>query len=109
MSEGTSITLLKQPNEPHAFDVFVVPAYMALPSRIEQVTELVLHANGARRVSAVEIHGPLAHQPKATPVLDIPNLRVTESPDHLLVLELDEHKTRVTHDLRPLMPIVIRR
>jgi hypothetical protein len=109
MREGTSITLLRQPSELHAFDVFVVPRYMALPAWIEQVTELGIHANGARRVSAVEIHGPPAHRPRVTHTLHIPNLRVAEASDHLLVLELDAHEAGVTHDLRPLMPVVIRR
>lgn len=109
MSEGTSITVLKQPGEPQAFDVFVVPSYMALPAWIEQVSELVLHANGARRVTALEIHGPLVHQPRAARTLQIPNLRLVEAREPLLVLELDEHMAGMTNDLRPLLPVVIRR
>ena len=109
MSEGTSITMLKQPGEPRAFDVFVVPSYMALPAWIEQVSELVLHANGARRVTAIAIHGPPDQQPGAARTLEIPSLRVVEAPAPLLMLELDEHIAGITHDLRPLLPVIIRR
>ncbi|HEX6252211.1 MAG TPA: VOC family protein [Gemmatimonadaceae bacterium] len=109
MLAGTSITVLKQASEPQAFDIFVVPSYMALPAWIEQVAELGLHANGARRVSALEIRGPQVHQPEAIRALSISSVRVTEASEPLLVLELDDRRAGETHDLRPLIPVVIRR
>lgn len=41
--------------------------------------------------------------------LSISNARVAEAPEPLLVLELDHRMAGETHDLRPLIPVVIRR
>lgn len=113
MEPGTSIDNLKQSWEPDAFVVFVVPAYMAIPSWIEEVKrespEVLAHANGARRLTGVEIHGPAEHSAAAARSLQIPGLRVVEAEEPLLVLELDGGAQGVTQDLRPTLPLLIRR
>jgi hypothetical protein len=113
MQPGSSIAVLKQAHEPEAAGLFVVPPYMAVPAWIDRVREhvphLLLHGNGSRRVSAVALAGPASHRPSATRVLGISGLTFNEAEAPLLTLELDSGQRNVTHDLRPLLPLLIRR
>jgi hypothetical protein len=113
MEPGSSIEVLKQPSEPDAFVAFVVPEYMAIPAWIEEVKqespEVLAHSSGARRLTGVEIHGPAGHRALAARSLQIPGLLFVEAGEPLLVLELDGGAQGVTHDLRPTLPLLIRR
>lgn len=113
MEPGSSMDILNQPSEPHAFRIFVVPEYMAVPAWIDQVRQqapgLLAHPNGARRLTGLEIHGPAQHNAVAARSLQIPGLRVVDDREPLLVLELDGAAQGVTLDLRPTLPVVIRR
>jgi hypothetical protein len=113
MEPGSSIAVLKQDHEPEAAGLFVVPPYMALPAWIDQVREyvpnLLLHSNESRIVSAVTLAGPASHRPAATRVLAIRGLSFDEAEVPLMTLELDSGQRGVSHDLRPLLPLLIRR
>lgn len=113
MQPGSSMDVLKQASEPDAFMAFVIPEYMALPSWIGDVKqngpELLRHPNGSRRLTGVEIHGPARHHALAARSLRIPGLRLIDASEPLLVLEFDGGARGTTLDLRPLLPLAIRR
>lgn len=109
MREGTAIMDLDQPDEAAAFKVFVVPSYMALPSWIEYAGDATRHPNGSERVSAIAISGPASHHPRVLRTLSVPHLLVEASPEPLLEIEFDGGRAGQRHDLRPLLPLVVRR
>jgi hypothetical protein len=112
MKPGSAIQLLKPASEPDAADIFVVPSYMALPAWIEKVKQhapaLLLHPNRSRQLTFIEIRGP-APQIRYATSLRMPSVQVTESAEPLLVLEFDAGTEGKTLDMRPLLPIVIRK
>ena len=111
MKPGTAIELLRQ--NPYELDLFVVPGHMSLPQWIGVMAEkhpaLLLHANGVGEVSAVTVHGSAKHRPGALEVLRLPSFTFSESDTPLLELEFDRGRKDQTVDLRPLLPILIRR
>jgi hypothetical protein len=108
MERGSAILLLRQPSEPAALDVFVVPPYLSVPAWIRQVetqsSPLLAHPNGARCLGRIEMHRPARHVPLAARTLSIPGFGVHEARDPLLVLELDDGRSDVVRDRRPPMP-----
>ena len=113
MEPGSAIVLLNQSAEQFAFKVFVVPNYMAVPAWVGELEQeapaLLQHSNGARRITGIEIRGPVTQHARAARTLSIPGFRLHEANDPMLVIELDERAAGVTHDLRPLMPVTIHR
>ena len=111
MKPGTAIELLRQ--HPEELDLFVVPGYMSLPQWISVMAEkypaLLLHANGVKQVSMIGVHGSAKHRPSALDVLKVPSFTFKESDTPLLELEFDRGREAVSIDLRPELPILIRR
>lgn len=113
MRPGSFIALLRQPSEPGALDMFIVPEYMALPAWIEmvrqQAPQVLSHPNGARRITGVEILAPRAHHARAADLLKVDGFRSVEADEPFLILELDGGTRGETMDLRPLLPVIFRR
>lgn len=112
MQQGTAIEIFTQPQEMDAFKLFVVPSYMALPAWIadvkERFPELLAHANGAARVTNVEVHGAARHRPSAVTMLPIPSFRFVESEAPLVTIEVDGGTRQTIVDFRPALPLLLR-
>jgi hypothetical protein len=113
MRPGSFIALLRQPSEPDALDMFIVPEYMALPVWVATVRqhapEVLSHPNGARRVTGIEIRAPRAQHPHAADVLKVDSFRSVQAAAPLLIVELDGATRGEIMDLRPLLPVLFRR
>ena len=113
MEEGSFIELLRQPDEPHATEVFTVPSYMALPGWIdwirENAPELLRHDSRVERLTSLELRGPRSHMPRLLERGSVPALRLTAADAPLAVLGFDGGRRRESVDLRPLLPLVVNR
>lgn len=113
MEPGSYIEVLKQPHEERAVNVFVVPTYMSVPAWIDEVREhspmVLQHANGSRSVTALMIAGPPPHHPAVAKALKIDSVSFAAAEEPLMTLELDSGVGGEVYDLRPLLPLVIRR
>ena len=113
MQPGTAIDLLRQESEPNAVELFVIPKYMAVPSWIGQVRtrmpRLLAHPNGAREVTAVDLRITASQRPEAIKHVTAKRLSFTPDSVALLTLDLDAHSRGETIDLRPTLPIIVRR
>lgn len=113
MRPGTVMEILTPKGEPNAFELFVVPEYMAVPAWIgglrEKRPHYLAHSTGAQSITAVEIRGPASHRPHALSAVEVAQLRFTEADEALLVIELDGGVKGKTVDLRPGLPVVVRR
>ncbi len=113
MRPGTAISLLRQPDEPDATEVFVVPSYLALTSWVsaarQSMPQLWLHPNEVKRATAVTVHGPRPHRPMAADHLVAALLEFGTADAPVMTLAFDGGAKGVIDDLRPLLPLVIRR
>ena len=116
MPPGTAIQLLRQPAESLAADIFVVQDEIAQPWWIGQVrheaTILLQHPGGWRRVRRVVVHGPSAQAPAA--LAQLRPARVEWRADATAAaswveVELEGGAPGRTVDLRPTLPLVLRR
>lgn len=103
--------LLHQAGDSLAFDFFVVPPRMALPTWIgrvrERTPERLRHGAGSREVTLVRLYGPAVHVPAAFRVLQPKPVEVVAAPDPLLELYLDHGARGQRVDLRPALPLVL--
>ena len=113
MERGSAIDMLVQDGERGAFELFVVPGYMALPGWIDQVRThaawLLEHPNGVRRVTHATVYGAASHRPRAATTLTIPAFAFTPADEPLLVLDVVGGAAGTVVDLRPHAPVLIRR
>jgi hypothetical protein len=111
MRPGTAIELLRQ--NPEELDLFVVPGYMSLPQWISVMADkypsLLSHPSGVRMVSMITLHGTAKHRPRALDVLELPSFTFREGETPHLELEFDRGRQGETIDLRPQLPLLIRR
>lgn len=116
MPPGTAILLLRQPSESLAAEVFAVQDEIALPWWIPQVrheaTILVQHPGGWRRVQRVVVHGPATQMPAALATLHPARVEwradATAAASWVEVFMSGGTPGR-TVDLRPTLPLVLRR
>jgi hypothetical protein len=113
MKPGEAFEELNQPADSLAAELFVLPPSRAVPSWIERAKvkhpELFRHRNGERRITRIRLSGRPEQEPAALAALEPGGIERNRSDSVLLELELD-HGTRGERvDLRPLLPVVIRR
>jgi hypothetical protein len=110
---GTHYVLLRQPAESLATDVFVVPDDRAVPAWAGRAKTrypgLFEHPSRVRRLTRVSLHGPPHQVPEALRRLRPALLTVEETDQAWMEIELDGGAAGVVHDLRPRLPIVLRR
>ena len=116
MPPGTVIQLLRQPAESLAAELFVVQDEIALPWWIGRVrheaTILVQHPGRWRRVRRVVVHGPTAQLPAALARLRPANIAWRSDATAAAAwveMELEGGTPGRTVDLRPTLPLVLRR
>lgn len=107
---GTSYVLLRQPAESLAADLFVMPAYAAVPAWVDRFksrrADLFAHPLGVRRLTRATVRGTVQHRPHAATLA--PRLiSFEDAAAPLLVLEFDEGRQHRTKDLRPVLPLVL--
>jgi hypothetical protein len=109
MEPGTYIDMITAADERAASDLFVVPAYMAMPSLKERLADrqsLFDHRPEARRVTAVLVHAPEAHEPRAFRALQPSLVQFVGDDATFLEIELDAGARNERMDFRPLLPVV---
>jgi hypothetical protein len=113
MRPGEVIELLTPDSETLASDLFVVPPSMAVPSWIAQLRERrpewLRHERGGREITLARAHGRSAHRPKAFALLEPTRVEFVTGYGVLLELHIDGGRSDAVTDLRPLLPLVIRR
>ena len=104
--------LLRQPPESLATDLFVMPQERAVTSWIEAYRtrrpDLFAHPSGVQRVTRIVIQGPLAQRPRAMD-LDLRPIRFEVASEPLLLIDFDGGQGTQIWDLRPALPVVLRR
>lgn len=109
---GTYYVLLRQPAESLAPDVFTMPDDRAVTSWIGRFRsrrpDLFSHPSGARRITGITIRAPASQRPRAAE-LETRLVRFEEASSPELVLEFDGGQLGKTLDLRPALPIILRR
>lgn len=116
MPPGTAIQLVRQPAESLAAELFVVQDEIALPWWVGQVrheaTILLQHPGRWRRVRRVVVHGPTAQMPAALARLKPARVEWKAATTSWVEMELEGGASagaRRTVDLRPTLPLVLRR
>ena len=116
MPPGTAIQLVRQPAESLAAELFVVQDEVAQPWWIGQVrheaTILLQHPGGWRRVRRVVVHGPTAQLPAALARLEPARIEWRSDASAAAAwveMELEGGAPGRTVDLRPTLPLVLRR
>lgn len=113
MPPGTAILLLRQPAESLAAELFVVQDEIALPWWIAQVHHeapiLLQHPGGWRRVRRVVVHGPATQAPAALAQLHPARVEWKLDVARWVEVELEGGSPARTVDLRPTLPLVLRR
>jgi hypothetical protein len=104
--------LLRQPAESLAAALFVMPGDRAVPSWIarsrNRKPNLFAHPMGGRRITGIVIHGPAEQRPSAAD-LDLRLIRFQPDSRTYAVIEFDGGREGETRDLRPALPLVLRR
>lgn len=104
--------LLRQPGEPLAADLFVMPPAAAvtawLDRRRARHPELFAHPLGARRITRVLLRGAPANRPRAID-LELGAIGFEPAPTQYLIVELDGGLQGREWDLRPVLPLILRR
>lgn len=104
--------LLRQPAESLAADLFVMPGDRAVPSWSARFRsrrpDLFAHPMGGRRITSIVIHGPPAQRPGAAD-LEPRLIRFTPDSRTYAVIEFDGGQRGQVWDLRPELPLVLRR
>ncbi len=104
--------LLRAPAESLAADIFVMPPAVAVTEWLERFrgrrAELFAHPGGFRRITRVIIRGAPANRPRA---MDLdPRLITFESAaTQYAVVEFDGGTQQREWDLRPVLPLILRR
>ena len=112
MRPGTYYVLLRQPEESLAVDVFITPDYVAVTSWLGRYRnrrpDLFTHPLGVRRITRALVRGQPNQRPRASKVE--PRLvRFEDASSPQLVLEFDGGHRGQTWDLRPVLPLILRR
>jgi hypothetical protein len=104
--------LLRLPQESLATALFIMPVPAAVPSWISRFQgrrpDLFAHAMGAHRITGVVVHGSPANRPQAADLGVKPvTFEVADKP--YVVVEFDGGVQSRMWDLRPAVPIILRR
>ena len=109
---GTYYILLRQPQESLAAEMFIMPADRAVTSWLERFRsrrpDLFSHALGGRRITGIIVRGSSHQRPRAAD-LDTRLVRFEEASSPALVIEFDGGHFGQTWDLRPALPLILRR
>jgi hypothetical protein len=104
--------LLRQPEEPLAPDLFVMPAGMAATSWLSRYRsrrpDLFTHPMGAHRITRIVVHGQPANRPRAAD-LDLRPISFEPAGSPYVVVEFDDGMQGRTWDLRPALPVILKR
>jgi len=104
--------LLRQADESQAADIFVVPATAAVTQWLDRFRgrrpNLFAHPLGARRITRVLLHGAPANRPRAMD-LDLGSLGFQVASTQYAIVEFDGARQGREWDLRPALPLVLRR
>jgi len=104
--------VLRQPEESQAADVFVMPDTAAVTQWLTRFRgrrpNLFAHPLGARRITRVILHGAPANRPRAMD-LDLRSLGFETASTQYAIVELDGAPQGREWDLRPALPLVLRR
>ena len=104
--------LLRRPEEPRAADLFVMPARAAVTQWMDRFRgrrpNLFAHPLGARRITRVTLHGSPANRPGAMD-LDLRSLGFAVATTQYAIVEFDGAPQGREWDLRPVLPLVLRR
>jgi hypothetical protein len=111
-SPATNYILLRQPEEPLAADAFIMPAEGAVTAWIDRFRgrhpELFTHPAGFRRITRVVVHGPPAQRSRVA-ALDLQLVHFDEAESPLLEVEFDGGAKGERWDLRPALPLILKR
>lgn len=103
---------LRQPEESHAADVFVMPPRAAVTQWLDRFRgrrpELFVHPLGAHRITRVLLRGSPANRPRAMD-LDLRSLGFESASSQYAIVEFDGARQGREWDLRPALPLVLRR
>jgi hypothetical protein len=104
--------LLRQPVESLAADLFIMPTERAVTSWLARYRtrhpDLFAHSLGVQRITRLVVRGPLAHRPSAAN-LDLRPIQFEEAAEPLLLVEFDGGRAGESFDLRPALPLILRR
>ena len=107
-----SYVLLRQPTESLATDLFIMPPEGAVTSWLgayrTRRPDLFAHPSGVQRVTRIVIQGPLPQRPRAAD-LDLRPIRFEVASEPLLLIDFDGGQGTEIWDLRPALPVVLRR
>ena len=104
--------LLRQPEEAQAADIFVMPSTAAVTQWLARFRvrrpNLFAHPLGARRITRVLLRGLPANRPRAMD-LDLRSLGFAPASMQYAIVEFDGAREGREWDLRPALPLVLRR
>jgi hypothetical protein len=104
--------LLRQPQESLAVDVFIMPASGAVTAWLgryrKRRPDLFTHPLGARRISRILLYGAPANRPRAADLVSGP-VGFASAGTQYVVVEFDDSPQGRVWDLRPTLPLVLRR
>jgi hypothetical protein len=104
--------LLRQPEESQAADIFVMPPTAAVTRWLDRFRgrrpNLFAHPLGAHRITRVLLHGSPGNRPRALD-LDLGSLGFESAPTQYAIIEFDGARLGREWDLRPALPLVLRR
>jgi hypothetical protein len=104
--------LLRQPSESLATDLFIMPADRAVTSWLTRYRtrrpDLFAHPLGVQRITRLVVRGPQPQRPGAA-ALDLRPVQFEEAAEPLLLLEFDGGQAGEAWDLRPALPLILRR
>jgi len=104
--------LLRDTMETRAADIFVMPPTAAVTQWLDRFRgrrpNLFVHPLGARRITRVVLRGSPANRPRAMD-LPVPSLGFESSTAQYAIVEFDGARQGREWDLRPALPLVLRR
>jgi hypothetical protein len=83
------------------------PMWVFMPFLRRQGIEIPKHPNGIREITALRLTSPTPPRSRAAEALPI--LTVESGPDHLLTIEFDHRIRDESTDLRPHLPLILKR
>ena len=103
--------LLRQPDEPLATDIFVVPPSAAVTTWLDRYRarrpDLFAHPLGARKITRVLLRGSPANRPRATDLGSRP-IWFESAATQYVIVEFDGGVQGREWDLRPALPLILR-
>jgi hypothetical protein len=112
LGPGIAYLLLRQPTESLAVDLFVMPPGRPATSWLGRYRsrrpDLFAHPMGAHSITRIVVHGRSANRPRAAD-LDLRPIHFAPAGAPYLVVEFDDGKEGRSWDLRPALPLVLRR